>query len=243
MITCFGAGGICSNLVQDVASLARFEFNVIDKDKVSPRNLMTSGPYYRSDIGQYKCKVLKKRVFEKNPDISVNAFVMWDYEIDDELIDHSDLIVIGVDSNAARQRINALNFSRPEPKPIVNLGFDGWDAAYTLFVPHVTSCWSCLFRPQTEEETQEMKRRRQCPQPEPSVPGGVLKGTIDQLVGFAANQILNWFVKYGPVVQYFAFNAKTGERELRFLDSENHLHPDSDCPVCQRELMKDVRAV
>lgn len=231
-----GAGGIDSNLAFTLLGCGFKNFVIVDRDTINERNVILSSPFYRKDIGRNKAEVVAERLKEKYEGVRAEAFACWDYEVPVEAFAKCDIIVLGVDSNAARQRVNALNMELG--KPIINIGFWGWEASCTIFVPKKTACWSCLWRP-NDANLKSMNKRRGCPKPEPNVPGAVIKGTIDEIVGFAAKQAVKLVTGQGRLGQYHAFDTLTDASDTRFMDSD-FLQPDAECPVCSMEEMMDV---
>ena len=61
-VTVCGAGALGANLIETLARIGFRKLRVIDFDRVEERNL-SSQPYYRSDIGAHKVKILANSLF------------------------------------------------------------------------------------------------------------------------------------------------------------------------------------
>src|SRR5438132_7232082 len=61
-VTVCGAGALGGNVVESLARSGFGRLRVIDRDRVEERNLSTQ-PYYRSDIGAFKAKILANTLY------------------------------------------------------------------------------------------------------------------------------------------------------------------------------------
>lgn len=61
-VTVCGAGALGANIVESLARSGYKNLRVIDRDRVEERNLSTQ-PYYRSDIGAFKAKMLANAIY------------------------------------------------------------------------------------------------------------------------------------------------------------------------------------
>lgn len=61
-VTVCGAGALGANIVESLARSGYKNLRVIDRDRVEERNLSTQ-PFYRSDIGAFKAKMLANAVY------------------------------------------------------------------------------------------------------------------------------------------------------------------------------------
>ncbi len=61
-ITICGAGALGGNLTENLARSGFGKLRVIDFDRIEERNLSTQ-PYYKSDIGAYKVKILTNSIY------------------------------------------------------------------------------------------------------------------------------------------------------------------------------------
>lgn len=61
-VTICGAGALGANLAENLARAGFGKLRVIDRDRIEERNLSTQ-PYYRSDIGAFKAKILANNLY------------------------------------------------------------------------------------------------------------------------------------------------------------------------------------
>jgi molybdopterin-synthase adenylyltransferase len=61
-VTICGAGALGANITESLARSGFGKLHVIDKDRIEERNLSTQ-PYYRSDVGAYKAKILTNSIY------------------------------------------------------------------------------------------------------------------------------------------------------------------------------------
>lgn len=61
-ITICGAGALGANITENLARAGLGKLVVIDRDRIEERNLSTQ-PYYKSDIGAYKAKILTNTLY------------------------------------------------------------------------------------------------------------------------------------------------------------------------------------
>lgn len=61
-VTICGAGALGANLTENLARSGFANLQVIDRDRIEERNLSTQ-PYYRSDIGAFKAKILANSLY------------------------------------------------------------------------------------------------------------------------------------------------------------------------------------
>src|ERR1044071_4698500 len=61
-VTVCGAGALGANITESLARSGFGRLRVIDRDRVEERNLSTQ-PYYRSDIGAFKAKILANTLY------------------------------------------------------------------------------------------------------------------------------------------------------------------------------------
>lgn len=61
-VTVCGAGALGANLTENLARSGFGKLVVIDRDRIEERNLSTQ-PYYKSDIGAYKAKILSNTLY------------------------------------------------------------------------------------------------------------------------------------------------------------------------------------
>src|SRR6478672_5521237 len=61
-VTVCGAGALGANITESLARSGFCQLKVIDRDRIEERNLSTQ-PYYRSDIGAFKAKILANNLY------------------------------------------------------------------------------------------------------------------------------------------------------------------------------------
>ena len=61
-VTVCGAGALGANMTENLARAGFAKLAVIDRDRIEERNLSTQ-PYYKSDIGAYKAKILVNNLY------------------------------------------------------------------------------------------------------------------------------------------------------------------------------------
>jgi molybdopterin/thiamine biosynthesis adenylyltransferase len=61
-ITVCGAGALGANITENLARSGAGSLVVIDRDRIEERNLSTQ-PYYKSDVGAYKAKILTNTLY------------------------------------------------------------------------------------------------------------------------------------------------------------------------------------
>lgn len=214
----------------------------MDGDEISERNIPLSSVFTLRDVGRYKVKVTEAFLRSKFGDrIDIESYSLFSDKARIEAMTGPEMLFLGVDDPWTRLSITNLRVEAN--KPYMNLGFYGWEASYMLVLPHRTACWACLWRPRDDERVQKLKREGKCPEPEPNVPGAVIPGTVQRLIGFAAGEAVKFFAGIGRLAQYYKFNTFTGDEDLRFLDSPRFFKPDPECPVCRREEEIDVSEI
>jgi molybdopterin-synthase adenylyltransferase len=103
-VTICGAGALGGNLTENLARAGFARLKVIDRDRIEERNLSTQ-PYYRSDIGAFKAKILANHLYraigtkveaETKELTAANAH---------QLLKDSQLIVDVFDNSTSRQAV------------------------------------------------------------------------------------------------------------------------------------------
>jgi molybdopterin/thiamine biosynthesis adenylyltransferase len=61
-VTVCGAGALGANITENLARSGFGKLRIIDRDRIEERNLSTQ-PYYRSDVGAYKAKILSNALY------------------------------------------------------------------------------------------------------------------------------------------------------------------------------------
>jgi len=61
-VTVCGAGALGANITESLARTGFSQLKIIDRDRIEERNLSTQ-PYYRSDIGAFKAKIMANSLY------------------------------------------------------------------------------------------------------------------------------------------------------------------------------------
>jgi molybdopterin-synthase adenylyltransferase len=101
-VTICGAGALGANIAENLARSGFAKLKVIDCDRIEERNLSTQ-PYYRSDVGAYKAKILANSLYRalgtavdgQIKELTANNVA--------QLLTGSDLVVDAFDNSVARQ--------------------------------------------------------------------------------------------------------------------------------------------
>lgn len=118
-VTICGAGALGGNLTENLARASFGNLKVIDRDRIEEHNLSTQ-PYYRSDVGAFKAKILAndlyraigtKVVAQTKELTSANAAV---------LLSGSQLIVDVFDNSTSRQAVK--NYADQSGIPCLHAG-------------------------------------------------------------------------------------------------------------------------
>jgi molybdopterin/thiamine biosynthesis adenylyltransferase len=103
-VTICGAGALGANIAESLARSGFERLKVIDRDRVEERNLSTQ-PYYRSDIGAFKAKILANSLF-RALGVTVDARAEELTAVNaGKLLGGSDLVIDTFDNSIARQAV------------------------------------------------------------------------------------------------------------------------------------------
>ena len=103
-VTVCGAGALGANITESLARSGFARLTVIDRDRVEERNLSTQ-PYYRSDIGAFKAKILANSLFRAlGVTVDARAEELTAGNAG-KLLGGSDLVIDAFDNSAARQAV------------------------------------------------------------------------------------------------------------------------------------------
>ena len=101
-VTVCGAGALGANMAESLARQGFATLRVIDRDRVEERNLSTQ-PYYRSDIGAFKAKILGNSLFRAlGVTVDVRAETLTAANAG-KLLGGSGVVVDTFDNSASRQ--------------------------------------------------------------------------------------------------------------------------------------------
>jgi molybdopterin-synthase adenylyltransferase len=101
-VTICGAGALGGNVTENLARAGFGKLKVIDRDRIEERNLSTQ-PYYRSDVGAFKAKILANQVYRAigttvEPETKELTFANAAH-----LLKNSELILDTFDNSTSRQ--------------------------------------------------------------------------------------------------------------------------------------------
>jgi molybdopterin-synthase adenylyltransferase len=134
-VTICGAGALGGNLTENLARAGFGRLNAIDCDRIEERNLSTQ-PYYRSDIGAFKAKILANHLYraigtkveaETKELTAANAH---------QLLKDSQLIVDVFDNSTSRQAVK--DYAEQSGIPCLHTGLSSdfaeviWNEAYRV---------------------------------------------------------------------------------------------------------------
>ncbi|MBP0039456.1 MAG: ThiF family adenylyltransferase [Roseofilum sp. SID1] len=99
-----GAGALGGNLTENLARTGLTQIKVIDDDRIEERNLSTQ-PYYQSDVGAYKVKILTNTLYRA---LGISLQGMNQCLTDDtvhKLLKGSSLVIDTFDNSPSRQSV------------------------------------------------------------------------------------------------------------------------------------------
>lgn len=101
-VTICGAGALGANLAENLARSGFGKLKVIDRDRIEERNLSTQ-PYYRSDVGAFKAKILANNLYRAiGTKVAAAPKELTSVNVA-QLLKDSQLIVDVFDNSVARQ--------------------------------------------------------------------------------------------------------------------------------------------
>jgi len=103
-VTICGAGALGANLTENLARTGFGFLKVIDRDRIEERNLSTQ-PYYRSDIGAFKAKILANNLYRAigtKVEAETKELSLFNTA---QLLKDSQLIVDVFDNSTSRQAV------------------------------------------------------------------------------------------------------------------------------------------
>ncbi|HZP83164.1 MAG TPA: ThiF family adenylyltransferase [Chthonomonadaceae bacterium] len=134
-VTVCGAGALGANLVENLARQGFARLKVIDRDRIEERNLSTQ-PYYRSDIGVFKAKILANSLY-RALGVSVEACTDELTEANAaKLLQGSALVLDTFDNSRSRQAVK--DCCATLDRPCLHIGLAGdyaeaiWNESYRV---------------------------------------------------------------------------------------------------------------
>jgi len=118
-VTVCGAGALGANITENLARSGAGSLVVIDRDRIEERNLSTQ-PYYKSDVGAYKAKILTNTIYRalgvtvdgRSKELtSANAH---------PLLRDSSLVIDTFDNSVARQAVK--DYCKEAQLPCLHVG-------------------------------------------------------------------------------------------------------------------------
>jgi molybdopterin/thiamine biosynthesis adenylyltransferase len=134
-ITICGAGALGANLTENLARSGFGTLKIIDCDRIEERNLSTQ-PYYRSDIGAYKAKILANSLYRAIAIKIVPETKKLTDTNTPQLLKGSGLVIDAFDNSIARQAVK--DYCGRADIPCVHVGLANdyaeviWNAIYRV---------------------------------------------------------------------------------------------------------------
>ncbi|MBV6623388.1 MAG: ThiF family adenylyltransferase [Rivularia sp. (in: Bacteria)] len=137
-VTICGAGALGGNIAESLARSGFGKLQIVDKDRIEERNLSTQ-PYYRSDVGAYKAKILTNSLY-RALGIAVNGLSQ---ELTSnnakQLLTDSALVIDTFDNSTSRQIVKDCCINEQIPCLHVGLAEDYaeilWNSIYRVPSP------------------------------------------------------------------------------------------------------------
>ncbi|MEG3847122.1 ThiF family adenylyltransferase [Microcoleus sp. herbarium19] len=122
-VTVCGAGALGANIAESLARSGFCQLKVIDRDRIEERNLSTQ-PYYRSDIGAFKAKILANNLY-RALGVSIDAHSKELTPANaDRLLANSAAVIDTFDNSVGRQSVKEYCASASLPCVHVGLAAD-----------------------------------------------------------------------------------------------------------------------
>jgi sulfur-carrier protein adenylyltransferase/sulfurtransferase len=212
-----GAGGLGSPASLYLAAAGVGTLGIVDDDRVDASNLQRQIAHSTETLGEWKAESAKRTLQALNPDVNVLTYAE---RIDSENVDRIlgdgwDVIVDGADNFPTRYLLN--DAAVWHDIPLVHGSIYRFEGQVTVFKPHESPCYRCLFP--------------QPPPPElaPSCAEGGVLGVLPGIVGsLQASEALKLCLGIGDSLagRLLLFDALSTEF------SEVTLRRDPNCPVC-----------
>lgn len=137
-VTICGAGALGANIAESLARSGFGKLKVIDRDRIEERNLSTQ-PYYRSDIGAFKAKMLANSLYRAlgvNTDAQSKELTSANAA---QLLNRTSLVIDTFDNSVARQAVK--DYCETAKLPCLHVGLGGdygeviWNELYRVPSP------------------------------------------------------------------------------------------------------------
>jgi len=135
IITLCGAGTLGANIAENLTRSGVGSLQVIDCDRIEERNLSTQ-PYYRSDIGAFKAKILANQLYRAIGAKVVPETKRLTSENAAQLLKGSALVIDAFDNSVARQAVK--DCCKAANLPCLHVGLAGdyaeivWNEEYRV---------------------------------------------------------------------------------------------------------------
>ncbi len=118
-VTVCGAGALGANLTENLARSGFGKLVVIDRDRIEERNLSTQ-PYYKSDIGAYKTKILTNSLYRAlGVTIDGHSKELTTANAS-KLLRHTNLVIDTFDNSVSRQVVK--DYCQDTQLPCLHVG-------------------------------------------------------------------------------------------------------------------------
>lgn len=118
-VTVCGAGALGANITENLARSGFGKLKVIDRDRIEERNLSTQ-PYYRSDVGAYKAKILTNVLYRAlGTELDAHSQELTPANVK-QLLNGSALVIDTFDNSIARQTVK--DYCTEESLPCLHIG-------------------------------------------------------------------------------------------------------------------------
>lgn len=137
-VTICGAGALGANMTENLARSGFGRLKVIDCDRIEERNLATQ-PYYRSDVGAFKAKILSHQLYRAlNTKINIST-VRLTPETVQQLLTDTQVVIDTFDNSLSRQVVS--DYCSSLHLPCLHIGLAGdyaeviWNEVYQVPSP------------------------------------------------------------------------------------------------------------
>jgi len=202
-----GAGAIGNELIKNLAMAGIGHMLIVDSDIIEKSNLSRSVLFRDADIQRPKAEVAAARAKEINPDIDVSYIVgNLFFDIGLGFYRHSDLVISGLDSIAARAHVGNACFLTAVP--FLDAGMWSFGGEVRWFIPSQGPCFECTL---SREDQKRAYERHSCTsfhqeesEQEPPLPTtisttAIVAGILSQE---AIKYLSNWKITPGEAIVY-----------------------------------------
>ena len=239
-----GAGAIGNEVIKNLLLLGVREIHVVDFDKVTESNLNRCVLFTPDDVGLPKVTAIanKKGWFAfDNTIIPYNSRVE---DLSESVWEQIDLVIIGVDNDAARFWCNAQILAQERIIPYINGAMARDFIDFSVHVPPYTSCLVCSWREDhlkhvqkvfasCDEFFEQVVPKFPTISTYTSIVGGFMSHMAIEVIvhGDEWTQNVDFATKNSPLGKYFRFNFNTWQMETAYI------MPNPQCiePFCRKK--------